>query len=118
MKNLEQIRAKNALEAAENDFYKFSGPGGGDIVKKVPTMIMENGLLAAMAFAVEDKNKSGYVDVFKACLEHLKDVKDVKEVKEVKEYLSDLTTKDSSELRAVTSEIMAYLNYLRRFAKK
>ena len=112
MKNLEQIRAKNALEAAENGSYKFSGPGDGDIVKKVPTMIMENGLLAAMAFAVEDKNKSGYEDVFKACLKHLS------VGKEVKEYLSDLTTKDSSELRAVTSEIMAYLNYLRRFAKK
>jgi CRISPR type III-B/RAMP module-associated protein Cmr5 len=111
MKNLEQERAKNALEAANNQEYKFAGASGGDIVKKVPTMIMDNGILAAMAFAVEDRNKSGYEDVFKASIRHLG------VNSSVKEFLHKLTMKDSSELRAVTSEIMAYLNYLRRFAK-
>ena len=108
MKNLEQIRAKNALEAANNPSYKFNGKNGGDMVKKVPTMILENGILATLAFSTE--TGKGYEDVFKACITHLE--KNVT----VEGFLSELTNSDSSNLRAVTSEVMAYLNYLRRFA--
>jgi len=110
MKNLEQIRAKDAFEAANNSAYKFNGKNGGDIVKKVPTMILENGLLAALAFSLE--TGKGYEDVFKACITHLgKNLS-------LDKFLEELINNDSSNLRAVTAEIMAYLNYLRRFANK
>ena len=66
MKNLDQIRAKNALEAAHNK--RFKGINDGDVVKKVPAMIQQNGLLGALAFAI-DKEK-GYKDVLDACIEH------------------------------------------------
>ncbi len=112
MKNLEQIRAKNALKAANNPEYKFCGKDGGQIVKKIPTMILENGILATIAFAVEDKNKGGYEDVFRACIKHLD-----KRFSPV-EFLRELTNDDSANLRAVTAETMAYLSYLRRFVKK
>ena len=36
---------------------------------------------------------------------------------ELKGFIKHLTTVDSSELRVITAETMAYLNYLRRFAK-
>ena len=112
MKNLEQIRAKNALEAAEK--YNFKGKNEGDIVKKVPTMILENGILASAAFAKEAGKF--YKDVFHAVIAHLKSIDMMPGNKN--EILPWLTSDvDSSQLRAITSEVMAYLNYLRRFAK-
>ena len=112
MKNLEQIRAKNALEAA--DKYAFKGKNEGDIVKKVPTMILENGILASAAFAQEAGK--GYNSVFNAIIDHLKDMSLMPANKsDILQWMtSDL---NSSQLRAITSEVMAYLNYLRRFAK-
>jgi CRISPR type III-B/RAMP module-associated protein Cmr5 len=119
MKNLEQIRAKNALTATEN--VKFSGVNDGEVAKKVPTMIMENGILAAATFAEDEikKNKEkgrGYSDVFQAVIVHLKDVEIMPAGKD--DIISWLVDEDSAQLRAVTAETMAYLSYLRRFAKK
>ena len=52
MKNLEQIRASNALAYAESDAKKTNSDGG-NVVKKLPALIMSNGLLAAAAFAYQ-----------------------------------------------------------------
>jgi CRISPR/Cas system CMR-associated protein Cmr5 small subunit len=112
MKNLEQIRAKNALTATEN--VKFSGVNDGEVAKKVPTMIMENGILAAATFAQE--TGKGYDTVFQAVIVHLKDVEIMPAGKD--DIISWLVDEDSAQLRAVTAETMAYLSYLRRFAKK
>lgn len=113
MKNLEQIRAKNALgvkietEEGESD----------SIAKKVPAMIMTNGILAAAAFALEKKR--GYEQVFNAIIKHLSD-KEIhlldSKVDTVSSFISVLTAMDSGKLRLITAETMAYLNYLRRFA--
>lgn len=111
MKNLDQIRAKNALAAADN--IGEGENGGKTIAKKVPTMIMENGIIAAAAFAKE--TGKGYDDVFKAIIVHLKDVGVMPADKD--DIISWLVNEDSTQLRAVTAEAMAYLSYLRRFAK-
>ncbi len=112
MKNLEQIRAKNALDE------KTIGKGAGDgdsVAKKVPTMIRENGFLGAMAFARE--KGAGYADVFNAIIRHLKSVKQLPDTAaDMDGVLTYLCGKDAQTLRAVTAEAMAYLNYLRRFA--
>jgi CRISPR/Cas system CMR-associated protein Cmr5 small subunit len=114
MKNLEQIRAKNALEAASK--CKFTGKDDGKVVKKVPTMIMNNGLLAAAAFAAE--TPKGYKDVFNAIIVHLESTNNLPgKEKQLQGFINDLCETDSSELRQITSETIAYLNYLRRFAK-
>ncbi len=113
MKNLEQIRAKNALEAAKE---KISGKEGGEVAKKVPTMILENGILAAATFARE--TGKGYDKVFHAIITHLKDENIGIMPKDKMKIIDWLVTVDSSKLRAVTAETMAYLSYLRRFAKK
>ena len=118
MKNYEQIRAKNALEAADNPGYRFTGQKEGEVVKKVPAMIRENGFLAAAAFAKE--KGGGYEDVFKATIKHLTDpeIGKLKGEMSLKDLISFLSGKATSAgLREITAEALAYLNYLRRFAR-
>jgi CRISPR/Cas system CMR-associated protein Cmr5 small subunit len=52
MKNLEQIRAASALDYADCDAKKTNSDGG-NVVKKLPALIMSNGLLAAAAFSYQ-----------------------------------------------------------------
>jgi CRISPR type III-B/RAMP module-associated protein Cmr5 len=122
MKNMDQIRAENALKAAQS---KFTGAEGGGIVKKIPTMIRENGLLGALAFACEKKSggksKNGdHHKVFEKILLHLKDERVAVVPATVGPKADDLLAHavdiSSAELRAVTDESMAYLAFLRRFA--
>ena len=139
MQNLEQIRALNAIKATENT--KFSGKANGEVVKKVPVMIQQNGILATLAFASEKKKDEklknpGFALVFIAAIMHCqspsvcvldKSIVPFKEINEVNDsdiykYLCSfsnlLCQKDATFLRAVTAEIMAFLNYLRRYAAK
>ncbi len=152
MKNLEQIRAYNAITAQG----RWAGVNDGEVVKKIPAMIRENGLLGAAAFAVDKTGKekerkrneppgipakwfdgkSGQEEVFDAIIDHLikveawKNKKDFEDVylkendgyKKAKRYIlvfiEELAASESNTLRRVTSESLAFLNYLRRFAKK
>ena len=114
MKNLEQIRAKNAMNAAKNN--DFGGKNGGETVKKIPTMIRDNGILGALAFAKE--TGKGYEATFKAIITHLQDAEINRcptDCDDLDEFFTCLVEKDSATLRDVTAESMAYLNYLRRF---
>ena len=108
MKNLDQIRAKNALNANIGT----GKEGGESVAKKVPAMIVENGFLGAFAFATE--NGKGYLDVFNAIITHLIEVGLVPPTKRAYGHFCEI---DAHTLRAVTAEAMAYLNYLRRLAK-
>ena len=113
MKNLEQIRAKNALNVEV-----AGGANDGAVVKKVPTMIMNNGIIAAAAFSKE--TGKGYADVFvKGIIPHLADteVKLLNSKMNLDLFIGELTESSSSKLRQITTETMAYLSYLRRFAK-
>ena len=121
-RNLEQIRAKNALAAA--DSIGKGKEGGRAVAKKVPAQIIQNGFLGALAFAIESSNdgkddKNGYGNTFKAIQKHLKDIgKDIGVCDgDLKGFLDGLCGKSAAELRMVTDETLAYLNYLRRFAK-
>ncbi len=116
MKNLDQIRAKNALSAAAK--FNFAGENEGEVVKKVPALIQECGLLATAAFASE-KGK-GHENVFNAVIGHLADpeIALLSRSIELKDFIKGVAEKaDSAALRRITSETMAYLSYLRRFAK-
>lgn len=113
--NLDLIRAKNALEAVDKI---GAGKDGGDIVKKIPAYIINDGFLAAAAFAVN--SGAGYEDVFAAIARHLKAIGriDSNTPEGSLDLLNYLVKQDSAKLRDVTAEAMAYLNYLRRFAAK
>ena len=115
MENLDQIRAKSALLAAKT--IGLGAEGGENVAKKVPTMIRENGILGAAAFAKE--TGKGYEDVFDAIIKHLRKVKRIPDAPmKIEAFIEHLTTMPAEKLRAVTAETMAYLNYLRRFAGK
>jgi len=125
MQNLEQKRAAHALKSAP---FIETGKEGGEIVKKIPPLIMDNGILASMAFACETKGNrdlknKGHHSVFMACIDHLKKNTDLKipvEVcTDVRSFLKWMSSAISSgQLRAITTETLAYLAYLRRFVQK
>ena len=133
MKNLEQVRAANALRAIkriqEHDS-KGKGDKGGDALTGLPALIVNNGLLATLAFSKSksktDKNtgeykKSGHEVICDEIAVHLgwEDIKLLHGKHTADGLLAYLTNDDSDSmrLRLCTAETLAFLNYLRRFAK-
>jgi len=93
-------------------------------VKKAPMMIKANGLAATLTFIYakkkDDKDKSGYA--YKLLFDHIDswvkcDSKKLIEIPEGENVLSELLKKPSPVYRMVTIEVLAYLNWLRRFAE-
>ncbi|MBO4630821.1 MAG: type III-B CRISPR module-associated protein Cmr5 [Lentisphaeria bacterium] len=120
VKNLDQIRAANAIKHAGDT---FEGVDGGSIVKKIPPMIRDNGFLGALAFAVEKDKKDnpknpGHYHVFECILEHLKKLNRIPDnCSDPFSLMEYLVESDSAKLRDVTAESLLYMNYLRRFVK-
>ena len=115
MKNLDQIRAAHAVLAAGK--IGTGKEGGRAVAKKAPALIEANGFLGALAFAIEAKE--GILTVFQAVIDYLVDNKMAFGItqKAPEGFFAELCTRDAATLRAVTAETMAYLSYLRRFAK-
>jgi CRISPR type III-B/RAMP module-associated protein Cmr5 len=128
--NLEQIRARNALSFAQKvreGKVSASGKEGGEALKKIPAMLMANGLLATLAFSVErkkDEQKTevyrnpGYRAILGAVAEHLRDrsigiVPDP--VLDAEKLLDHLSNADTKTLQVATAEALAWLGYARRF---
>jgi CRISPR/Cas system CMR-associated protein Cmr5 small subunit len=120
MKNLEQIRARNALRCQQETKGSVAGQDGGNIIKKIPTLVMNHGLLGTAANAFE-ANNSGMRDLFDHIARHLAD-KDINILKssstDLEKMMTELTEGDSNLLRKATNEAMAWLTYARRFVKK
>lgn len=119
MQNLEQIRARNVLAFAKSG--AVSGDKGGEVIKKIPPLILNHGLLATAAYSFTEKE--GWQKVFDAIARHLAD-KDIAvvpdSVKDRQSLMDHLTGKSttSETLKHATAETMAWLNYARRFVKK
>ena len=117
MENLEQIRAKNALLRAESLNRRDA--------RKLPALIINNGFLAAAAFTLDSKIREGLRDVVEAIAEHLnnRDLltkspagRDGNE--RIRSVIGELSGKEPHELQRATDESLAYIAYLKRFAKK
>ena len=111
MTNLEQVRAKHALDAMERisqSDKKGRGKRGGDALSSFPALILNNGLLATVAYC--KKQGEGYEAISGEIARHLG-------YGGSDELLRHLANSESAELRLKTAEALAYLNYLRRFAK-
>lgn len=112
MKNLDQIRAAAALEPA-----KTLKRGA---VSKLPSLILNNGLLTAAAFADAEgggENRGHLKSAMIATVKHLAKRGIVSAgIEDVSSFISDLSGKDSLTLQRATSEALAYLAYLKRFA--
>ncbi|NLF94910.1 MAG: hypothetical protein GX564_13565 [Oligosphaeraceae bacterium] len=117
MKNLDQIRASNAILASRQ---AIKGKDSGEVVKKVPPMIINDGLLGALAFACQQKDSNGYVLLFQAVVIHLQSLRLYPDTAstDIRKMAEWLSAQDSARLRALTAETLAYLSYLRRFASK
>lgn len=113
IKIMAQRRAAHAWKAAQQAVFK--GKEGGEAVKKVPTMIIENGLLGAMAFAL-DKGV-GYRKTFEELLDYHKSL-ELQTAVTVEKWFEQLAEGSPEMLRITTAECLAYLSYLRRFVKK
>jgi CRISPR/Cas system CMR-associated protein Cmr5 small subunit len=119
MQNLEQIRARNVLAFALSG--RISGKKGGEVIKKIPPLILNHGLLATAAYSFTEKE--GWQKVFDAIAQHLadKDIAIVPEsVKDRQSLMDFLTQKEttSETLKLATAEAMAWLQYARRFVEK
>ena len=110
MQNLEQIRAAHALKKATNLDKK--------VVNKLPAMLVNNGLLAAAAFA-KDGNRDGLREAMDAVGDHLKSRGLVgANAGNCDGIINDLSARPSTDLQRATAEALAYLAYLKRFATK
>ena len=121
MQNLEQIRARNALRCQTEDGALIVGPQGGEVIKKLPPLILNHGLLATAAYAYTQKE--GWRTVFNHIARHLADP-DIAIVpvatqnhEQLMAFLTGPTT-NSETLKHAASETMAWLTYARRFVQR
>lgn len=119
MQNINQIRARHVLDFSKS--FENKGINGGEVIKKIPPVMMNNGLLAALAYAMDERNKA-WKDVFDGIACHLASSeigivpKNCRDAKSLLEYLTgDGTMCDI--LRAATSEAGAWLNFARRLVR-
>lgn len=130
LQNREQIRAKHALGFAQkvaSGKVKATGKEGGDAMKKIPPMIMANGLLAAIAFAIEQTKdrksgqmvarSEGHQAIFDAIAEHLasEEIDITAGVSSARQLIDHLAGADSHTLKLATAEALEWLGYARRF---
>ena len=118
MQNLNQIRARHVLEFA--NFCNVKGKNGGEVIKKIPPVIMNNGIMAALAYSM-DKNQLAWRGVFDAVAAHLasKEIAMVPEDRSSAEMLLDYLASEASStvLRDITAEAGEWLNFARRLVK-
>ncbi len=112
MQNLDQIRAAAALEPA-----KTLKRGA---VSKLPSLILNNGLLSAAAFADAEgggENRGHLKEAMIATAKHLANRGIAAgNTTTIRGLIQDLSGKDSLTLQRATAESLAYLAYLKRFA--
>lgn len=114
MKNLEQIRAAGALASAKSL--------DKSAVNKLPAMIMGNGLLATIAFCHAESsgsNRSHMERALMATAGHLagQNLASAGNA-DLMALAQDLSGRDSHHLQRATAESLAFIGYLRRFARK
>ena len=118
MQNLNQIRARHVLKFA--NFGSVKGKNGGEVIKKIPPVMMNNGIMAALAYSL-DRNQQAWRGVFDAIAAHLssKEIAMIPADKNTAEMLLDYLASDatSTVLRDITAEAFEWLNFARRLVK-
>jgi len=122
MQNLDQIRADNALiacglqpvPAGRAPVVPVTDTG----VNKLPALIVNNGLLAAAAFA--DKKRDELVAAMDAVAWHLADNRVGRlptHRTSTRGLTEHLVASDSHTLRLAAAEALSFLSYLKRYAQ-
>jgi CRISPR-associated protein Cmr5 len=110
--NIEQIRAKNALGEIAKKARKQDNEG--DNLSGYPSLIVNNGLLATLAFSL-DKGKQ-HERIANAIAYHLSDLSIVK-ANGAKSLLDHLCEGKAATLQRATREALQFLGYLKRFQR-
>lgn len=116
MKNLEQIRAAAALPVADKTTKADAN--------KLPALILTNGLLAGAAFANGNQGDKRQKIAAVVCglAEHLSNpafgFESLRGCKTAESMTDALTKADSIELQRATAEALAFVGYVKRFARK
>jgi CRISPR/Cas system CMR-associated protein Cmr5 small subunit len=119
MRNLDQLRAATAIKFQNRE---FGGEEGGNILDGFPALVVNNGLMAALAFCMMKAGKGkGYKTLGEAVVAHLTD-KNLNlglspNTQDLQGLLDFLSKADSDVLRVCTAETLMFLNFLRRFVK-
>lgn len=115
MKNLEQIRAANALKAASQTTKQN--------VNKLPALILNNGLLATIAFTLDKNDKGDCVrpkmaSVMNESANHLSNsiFGFNFNSQNAEDLLKNLSNSSSYDLQRATTEILEFISYVKRFA--
>ncbi|MGB1243375.1 MAG: type III-B CRISPR module-associated protein Cmr5 [Chitinophagales bacterium] len=121
---LEQGRAAFAYEAAKKGSELSKNSEYKAYVKKMPMYIKTNGLGAAMSFAFAKGSKGGVPVLTKAwgliysqIEDWLKNNWDLVDFDKKETIMGNLLILESPEYRATTIEVLALLNWMRRFAE-
>ncbi|MGD9420749.1 MAG: type III-B CRISPR module-associated protein Cmr5 [Verrucomicrobiota bacterium JB025] len=112
--NIDQIRARNALDHHEVKADKdgTNGKKEGDNLSGYPSLIINNGLIATLAFSVD---KGGQHErIASAIASHLND-RGVIKADNARSLRDALCRGESATLRQSTHEALAFLSYLKRF---
>lgn len=124
IKGLEQGRAKFAYECAAKGSEIEKKKEYKSYVRKIPMLIKTNGLGSTFAFikskSTNDQTKAGYAYslIYKQTKEWLKrDDKKLLDIGEDDDLVDRIISLDSVEYRAVTIEVLAFFNWLKRFAE-
>lgn len=117
MKTLAQRRAAMALNHATSI---QQGQGDGNVLSGFPMLVRVDGLLAALALAVEKKDDGslkhkGEFSIAEAIVDHLREEKIVEASKPL-DLARELAGGDAILLRRATAEALAFLSYLKRYA--
>lgn len=108
--NIEQVRAANALAA--NEVKNEEGEREGDNLSGYPSLIINNGLIATIAFSVD---KGGQHErIAEAIAKHLRQ-QDILVSDSAKELRDALCKAPSSTLKRATFEALEFVSYLKRF---
>ena len=123
MQNLDQIRAAKALSAAqakENNLFRFLRSD----VAGFPALILQNGILAAFAYASEE-GKDARKGLRFACdqaTEHLANpihgIRALAGKRHAKDLIAVLSTAQYTDIQRATTEALALFGFLKRFAAK
>ncbi len=116
MQNLDQLRAAHAIkEARETD--KSS-------VSKLPAMLLSNGLLGTLAFAAEAekpkraKMKAAVTSIALHLAQSALGMPELAGVTTAESLATKLAGGEALTLQRATTEALAYLSYLKRYAPK
>lgn len=116
IKCLEQGRAKFAYICAIEGSKSSKPNDYKPYVKKIPMLIKTNGVGETFAFVNSKKSNAAYRLIYDQTTKWIiKDDKRLFDMKEGDDLVEKIISLDSTQYRAVTNEIMAFFNWLRRF---